>query len=243
MRPTSAAMRSRGKPGADRPDRPGPGRRRDRRGGRPPLSAARFRQRCRVVLWHVISDPGGPAEAERVVDQYLVMTDRKIGVDLEISPAEFVLDLLVALLDPVADAEDPHTIARSNPFARACPPPGPAGTLWPAPSCGPAPAHRDRSPPAPAYPRPGRCRSPRSSSFRSRSCRAFRRRSPPRHPAIAATLLLRKRSVVQVPVALQRRLDNPPVRSSRCARVVETGLGPHGNGLPRGLFRSNEFCE
>ncbi len=143
------------------PGSPGARTRRVRRGGRPPLSAARFRQRCRVVLWHVISDPGGPAEAERVVDQYLVMTDRKIGVDLEISPAEFVLDLLVALLDPVADAEDPHTIARSNPFARACPPPGPAGTLWPAPSCGPAPAHRDRSPPAPAYPRPGRCRSPR----------------------------------------------------------------------------------
>jgi hypothetical protein len=46
-----------------------------------------------------MGEPGGPAEAERAVDQHLVAADREVGTDLEIGPAEFVLDLLVALLD------------------------------------------------------------------------------------------------------------------------------------------------
>jgi hypothetical protein len=33
-----------------------------------------------------------------------VAADRDIGADLEVGPAEFVLDLLVALLDPVPQA-------------------------------------------------------------------------------------------------------------------------------------------
>ena len=83
-----------GKPGADRPDRPGPGRRRGRCGGRPPFLRSRLRRRCRLVLRHVISEPGGPAEAERAVDPHLVTADRKIGADLEVGPAELVLTCL-----------------------------------------------------------------------------------------------------------------------------------------------------
>jgi hypothetical protein len=44
-------------------------------------------------------EPGVPAEAERAVDQHLVPADRDIGADLEIGPAQLVLDLLVTLLD------------------------------------------------------------------------------------------------------------------------------------------------
>ncbi|WP_406733101.1 transposase [Streptomyces sp. NBC_01794] len=35
-------------------------------------------------------------------------TGSGVGADLEVGPAEFVLDLFVALLDPVPDAVDPH---------------------------------------------------------------------------------------------------------------------------------------
>jgi len=46
-----------------------------------------------------MSEPGVPAEAERAVDQDLVAADRDIGADLEIGPAQLVLDLFVTLLD------------------------------------------------------------------------------------------------------------------------------------------------
>ena len=73
--------------------------------GGPPLSAAGLRLRYHmVVLRRVISEPGGPAEAERAVDQDLVAADGDVGADLEVGPAELVLDLFVALLDPVPDA-------------------------------------------------------------------------------------------------------------------------------------------
>lgn len=36
--------------------------------------------------------------------------DGGIGADREVGPTQFVLDLLVALLDPVADAVDPHDL-------------------------------------------------------------------------------------------------------------------------------------
>src|SRR6266705_7179936 len=74
----------------------------------PPLSAAGFWLRWRgVVLRRGIGEPGGPAEAEGAVDQGLVAADGDVGADLEVGPAQFVLDLFVALLDPVADAVDP----------------------------------------------------------------------------------------------------------------------------------------
>ena len=91
-----------GKPGADRAQRPRP---------RTALAGARRRAaplsprpgswpRCRrLVRCRVIGEPGGPAEAERAVDQHLVAADRDVGADLEVGPAQLVLDLLVALLD------------------------------------------------------------------------------------------------------------------------------------------------
>jgi hypothetical protein len=46
-----------------------------------------------------MGEPGVPAEAERAVDQHLVAADGDVGADLEVGPAELVLDLLVALLN------------------------------------------------------------------------------------------------------------------------------------------------
>jgi hypothetical protein len=48
------------------------------------------------------------------VHQGLVAADGGIGADLEVGPAQFVLDLLVALLDPVADAVDPVPFGNSS---------------------------------------------------------------------------------------------------------------------------------
>jgi hypothetical protein len=59
-----------------------------------------------------MGEPGVPAEAERAVDQHLVAADRDVGADLEIGPAQLVLDLLVKLLDPVPDAVDPRDLGQ-----------------------------------------------------------------------------------------------------------------------------------
>src|SRR4051812_21616440 len=57
-------------------------------------------QWCR--LW-MVGRTGVPAEREGAVHEGLVAADRGRGADLEVGPAEFVLDLFVALLDPVPD--------------------------------------------------------------------------------------------------------------------------------------------
>src|SRR5438034_4411691 len=67
----------------------------------PPLSAAGLWPRYRNVSLGAIREPGVPAEAERAVDQDLVPADRGVGADLEVGPAQLVLDLLVALPGPV----------------------------------------------------------------------------------------------------------------------------------------------
>jgi hypothetical protein len=59
-----------------------------------------------------LGEAGVPAERERAGDQGLVAADRGVGADLEVGPAEFVLDLFVALLDPVPDAVDPHDLGQ-----------------------------------------------------------------------------------------------------------------------------------
>src|SRR5262249_43600390 len=85
----------------------------------PPLSAAGLWPRGRSVVRRVIGEPGGPAEAERAVDQGLVAADRDVGADLEVGPAQLVLDLLVALLDPVPDAVDPRDLSQARSRVRA----------------------------------------------------------------------------------------------------------------------------
>src|SRR6266566_4413014 len=68
----------------------------------PPLSASGLRpRRLSVAGCGVVAEPGGPAEAERAVDQHLVPADGDVGADLEVGPAQLVLDLLVALPGPV----------------------------------------------------------------------------------------------------------------------------------------------
>jgi hypothetical protein len=105
MRPLALRHGPRGKPGADRAQHPRPGRRRRQHGGvRAPLSAAGPGRRAAAFLRRVISEPGRPAEAERAVNQGLVAADRDIEAYLEVGPPQqpqLVLDLIVALLDPV----------------------------------------------------------------------------------------------------------------------------------------------
>lgn len=77
-----------------------------------PLSRVRGRglRRVRLLLFLLGRgwiEAGVPAEAERAVDQGLMPPYGGVGAHLEIRPAQLVLDLLVALLDPVADAVDP----------------------------------------------------------------------------------------------------------------------------------------
>ncbi len=95
----------------------------------PPLSAAALWPRRRSPAWSgVVVEPGSPAEAERAVDQGLVPADRDIGADLEIGPAQLVFDLLVALLDPVADRVYPHDLGQAR---------GRVRTVWLARAAGP----------------------------------------------------------------------------------------------------------
>src|SRR6266567_5450989 len=53
-------------------------------------------------LGRVLGEPRPPAKTERAAHQRPVPPDRPVTSDLEVGPAELVLDLLVALLDPVA---------------------------------------------------------------------------------------------------------------------------------------------
>src|SRR5258708_3497978 len=110
-----------GKPGAYRAQRPRPGRRRRGDGGvRPPLSAAGLRPRRRSLAWRGgLAQPGSPAEAERAGDQHLVAADGDVGADLEVGPAQLVLDLFVALLGPVPGAVDPHDLLKARGRMRA----------------------------------------------------------------------------------------------------------------------------
>lgn len=55
---------------------------------------------------------GVPAAGERAGDQGLVAADGEVGADLELGPAEFVVDLLVALFDPVLQAVEPDELGR-----------------------------------------------------------------------------------------------------------------------------------
>src|SRR6266702_5662745 len=97
----------------------GPARRRGRPGGQgPPLSAAGSRVRRRGG-WRRMGEPGVPAEAEGAVDQDLVAADGEVGADLEVGPAQLVLDLLVALLDPVPDAIQAHDLDQPGRRVRA----------------------------------------------------------------------------------------------------------------------------
>jgi len=81
----------------------------------PPLSGVvrdGLRNSSGVVACGWLVEPGVPAERERAVDQGLVAADRGRGADLEVGPAQFVLDLFVALLDPVPDPVEPHDLGQ-----------------------------------------------------------------------------------------------------------------------------------
>jgi hypothetical protein len=44
---------------------------------------------------------------------------QRVGADLEVGPAQLVLDLLLALLDPVPDPVDPHDLSKARSRVRA----------------------------------------------------------------------------------------------------------------------------
>ncbi len=73
-----------------------------------PMAMVGGRPRPRRHRWSRQVEPGVPAEGERAVHQRLVAADRRVGADAEVGPGEFVPDLLVALLDPVAGGVDPN---------------------------------------------------------------------------------------------------------------------------------------
>jgi hypothetical protein len=68
---------------------------------------------------------GGPASdvsqqnEKGAVDQGLVAADGDVGADLEVGPAQFVLDLLAALPGPVPDPVDPHDLGQARRRVRA----------------------------------------------------------------------------------------------------------------------------
>src|SRR5207247_4027347 len=75
-------------------------------------------------LGRVVGEPGLPAERERAAHQRPVPADRTVGADLEVGPAQLVLDLLVALLDPVAQAVQAYHLGpagRPEPCRRSAP--------------------------------------------------------------------------------------------------------------------------
>jgi hypothetical protein len=51
-----------------------------------------------------------PAERERATDQRPVPANGPVVSDLEVGPAEFAFDLLVALLDPIAQPVQAHDL-------------------------------------------------------------------------------------------------------------------------------------
>ena len=59
-----------------------------------------------------VGDYGLPAERERAAHEDVVAADRGGGADLEVGPAELVFDLLVALLDPVAQPVAAHDLGQ-----------------------------------------------------------------------------------------------------------------------------------
>ena len=78
----------------------------------PPLLRA-----CRCRAWR--GRAGEPAEREGAVDHYLVAADRDVGADLEIGPAQLVLDLLIRLLHPVPQPVDPGDLIQARGRSRA----------------------------------------------------------------------------------------------------------------------------
>ena len=57
-------------------------------------------------------EPGPPAEGEGAEDEVPVPTDRLVGADHEVGPAQLLLELLVALLDPVPQAVQPDDLGQ-----------------------------------------------------------------------------------------------------------------------------------
>src|SRR6266542_663035 len=92
---------------------PGPLPPRARRGG---LGVRRHRLR------RVLGEPRPPAKRERAAHQGPVAADRAVAADLEVRPAELPLDLLVALLDPVAQPVQAHHLGQVGRRKRRCPP-------------------------------------------------------------------------------------------------------------------------
>src|ERR687897_992266 len=60
----------------------------------------------------MLSEEGLPAEAERTAHQRPVPADGPVAADLEVGPAELAFDLLVALLDPVAQPVQAHDVSK-----------------------------------------------------------------------------------------------------------------------------------
>src|SRR5215218_3328238 len=83
-------------------------------------------------LSRLLGEDGLPAERERTAHQGPVPPDRPVAADLEVGPAELALDLLVALLDPVAQPIQAHHLGQVRLLAAAAGRPGQVGQQIPA---------------------------------------------------------------------------------------------------------------
>ncbi len=73
-------------------------------------------------------EPRSPAEGKRAQDQGPVPADGAVAADLEVGPAQFVFDLLVALLHPVAQPVQAHHLSEIGGRKRRLRCPWPAGS-------------------------------------------------------------------------------------------------------------------
>jgi len=61
----------------------------------------------------LLGEPRLPAKRESTADQLPVASDRTIAAHHEVRPAQFLLDLFVALLDPVPQSVQPHDLRQA----------------------------------------------------------------------------------------------------------------------------------
>jgi hypothetical protein len=125
IRASSAAATPTGQPAAHPPQRLGPRHRhgavrRDRDVAGPRAAAWQRPAPTATPPWQQAAQARPPpprpdrhaSKRERAAHQRPVPADRPISADLEVGPAELVLDLPVALLDPVAQPIQPHDLPK-----------------------------------------------------------------------------------------------------------------------------------
>src|SRR5512132_672797 len=184
----------------------------------------------------MVGKEGLPAERERATDQRPVPADDPVGSDLEVGPAELAFDLLVALLDPVAQPVQAHHLGQVGLLGAAA---GGAGRgrlvsryqlLWPGSLAGSVLATTSRSRRSGPQPRSCASAAHQVSLWPSRKRRWMRRHCPgrfglrqPSSPA-ASTGVWACSAGAQVPLRGLRASTNGTLAAT--SALVKPGLSP-----------------